>query len=318
MIPPAQRPLPALDPLKGFVAAARHLSFTKAGETLCLSQSAISRQIQTLEEQLGIPLFERSTRQLRLTPAGEKLYRCASDCFAQLAAVVRDIRAPEQPPHVTISTTISFAALWLLPRLADFQQKHPEIGIRLATDNRQIDLDAEHIDLAIRYATPEQVAPGSQRLFGENLVPVASPALAAHLGHPPALNAETLTRIKLLTFDDGRGYRWLHWEHWLGEHQLAPQLARGSLQFNLYDQCIYAALAGHGIALGRLPLLQDFLSDGRLVALAPPRPAPDERGYYLLQGEQDKRAEVELFRHWLLRPETLGNISATGSNTPIT
>lgn len=312
---PPRRPLPPLDPLKGFVAAARHLSFTKAGEALCLSQSAVSRQIQTLEEQLGIRLFERNTRNLRLTPAGEKLYRCAADCLDQLAAVVREITAPGQAPHVTVSATISFAALWLLPRLSAFQARHPEIAVRLSTENRQIDLDAEDIDLAIRYAEPDQVPPGTPTLFGERLVPVASPALAARLGHPPRLDADTLAQVTLLTFDDGRGYRWLHWEHWLGERRLNSRLARAELQFNLYDQCIYAALAGQGIAIGRLPLIGDLLADGRLVAIGPETPAPAGRGYYLLQRTLGERPEVGLFRNWLQSPETLGNNLAPSGNT---
>ena len=258
------RPLPPLDPLRGFVMAARLGSFTKAATRLHLSQSAISRQVQTLEEQLGITLFERNSRHLRLTPAGEKLYECAAACLDQLAAVVREISPQTQPPQVTISATISFAALWLLPRLPGFQALHPEIAVRLSTENRPINLDAEDIDLAIRYTTPDQLPAHSQLLFGEQLVPVLSPSLAAQLGQVQQIDAALLSRVCLLSFDDGRAYPWLHWDRWLSERYLNASMARNQLQFNLYDQCIYAALAGQGIAIGRLPLVADFIADGRL------------------------------------------------------
>lgn len=291
--------LPPLDPLKGFVAAARHLSFTKAGEELYLSQSAISRQVQTLEEQLGVALFQRSTRALHLTPEGERLFRAAGDLLARLGSVVEDITASRRRPRVTVSASIGVAALWLVPRLSAFQARHPEVGLRVSADNRAVDLEAEEVDVALRYSTPEAAPAGSLKLFDETLAPVAAPALAATLPDGPRLSAANLPHLTLLSFEDGRDYPWLRWEGWLGEGPHTP--AQGLLQFNHYDQCIYAALAGQGVALGRLPLIRDHLASGRLVPLAPPQPTPGQRAYYLLRSKSAQRPEVEAFAQWLIQ-----------------
>ena len=300
-MPTSLRQLPTLDHLKGFVAAARNLSFTKAGEELCLSQSAISRQVQALEEQLGVSLFQRSTRQLHLTPQGEQLFRSANDLLNRLAGVIDDITASQRRPRVTVSASIGVAALWLVPRLSGFQSQHPEIGVRVSADNRAVDLEAEEVDVAIRYSTPEAAPAGSRKLFEETLVPVVSPALAATLPDGPHLSAANLPSLTLLAFEDGRDYPWLRWDNWLAALERTPAQAKGLLQFNHYDQCIYAALAGQGMALGRAPLITSHLADGRLVPLTPPRPTPGQRAYYLLRSKSAQRPEVEAFAEWLIQ-----------------
>lgn len=292
--------LPPLDALKGFVAAARHRSFTKAGAELHLSQSAVSRQVQTLEERLGLPLFQRSTRTLRLTPAGERLLGVASEVLQRLGATVEELQASRRRPQVTISTAIGVAALWLVPRLSAFQARYPEIGLRVSADNRNVDLEAEAVDLALRYATPEAAPAGSRKLFDETLAPVAAPALAAALPDGPRLTATNLPHLTLLSFEDGQDYPWLRWDGWLQGLGGGPLRAKGQLQFNHYDQCIYAVLAGQGAALGRLPLLREHLESGRLVPLAPPQATPGRRAYYLLPSPSARRPEVAAFAQWLL------------------
>ncbi|HEX6735390.1 MAG TPA: LysR substrate-binding domain-containing protein [Azonexus sp.] len=292
------RRLPPLDALKGFVAAARHMSFTKAGAALFLSQSAISRQVQTLESQLGVPLFRRSTRQLQLTADGEILYRAAQEAFAGLDAALRQIAAPRRPAGVTVSTSIGFAALWLVPRLAGFQEAHPEIAVRLSAENRAVDLERDEVDLAIRYCAPGEAPPGSRQLFAEALLPVVGPGLRGQLAGT-GLDRTTLGQLTLLAFEDASAHPWFSWNAWLRPLGLDAAQARGHLQFNHYDQCIAAALAGQGVALGREPLLRDHLADGRLIALAPPRPVP-ERAYYLLAGTRADHPAVAAFTAWLL------------------
>lgn len=293
------RRLPPLDALKGFVAAARHASFTKAGAALFLTQSAISRQVQALESHLGVALFRRSTRQLHLTPEGELLYRAAQDALAGLDAAVRQIAAPRRPAGVTISTSIGFAALWLVPRLAGFQEAHPDIAVRLSADNRAVDLDRDDVDLAIRYCAPGDAPPGSRQLFAEALLPVVGPGLRSQLPGAAGLDRETLGQLTLLAFEDAVAHPWFAWNAWLQPLGLNAAQARGHLQFNHYDQCIAAALAGQGVALGREPLIRDHLADGRLIALAPPWPVP-ERGYYLLTGATADEPAVAAFTTWLL------------------
>src|ERR1041384_5211428 len=171
--------LPSLDLLKGFEAAARHLSFTRAAEELFLTQSALSRQMQTLEEQLGLPLFERRHRQLLLTDAGQVLHAAAKSVLEEIAQAVAAIRRDQAAQPLTVSTNQPFASLWLIPRLSRFRERHPSVDVYISADNRIVDLERERIDLAVRYCGEATVPAGSIRLFGERIMPVCSPALAA-------------------------------------------------------------------------------------------------------------------------------------------
>src|SRR5258707_2332346 len=247
--------LPSLDLLKGFDAAARHLSFTRAAQDLFLTQSALSRQIQALEEQLGAPLFERRHRELRLTEAGQILQASARVVLDELTQSVAKIRREQTTRPLTVSTNQPFASLWLIPRLSRFRALHPSVDVFISADNRVVDLERERIDLAVRYCSEAMAPPGSPRLFGERLLPVCSPALAADPARP-LRKAEDLARHVLLHVDDESGRRpWLNWSAWLaaiGIHHLAPA---GSLRFNHFDQVIQAAVDGQGVALGREPLI---------------------------------------------------------------
>lgn len=293
------RKLPSLDPLKGFDAAARHLSFTRAAAELFLTQSAISRQIQTLEEQLGVKLFRREIRKLTLTAEGKMLHRAVVEILDQLAAVCGELRSAQRRPRVTISAAVSIASLWLVPRLAGFQAQAPELDVLISADNRSIDLEREGIDLALRYADPANVsATDAVRLFGEEVFPVASANLAAHLSTP--LSAADLLNSTLLVLEDTRQAPWLAWEPWLEANQLAHRQPKAILQFNQYDQLIRAAEDGRGIALGRGPLIRESLASGRLVALTENRQPLAMRAYYLMRSPSAARPEVDKFAQWLL------------------
>src|SRR6266478_6382809 len=161
----ATRDLPSLDLLKGFEAAARNLSFTKAASELFVTQSAVSRQIQALEEQLGVALFRRHHRELRLTEEGQTLYKTTGEVLRLVRDVAGRLGA-RTAGMLTVTTTVSFAALWLVPRLNDFRRLHPAIDMRLAATNRIQDLEREGFDLAIRYCTPKAAGSGAVRLFG--------------------------------------------------------------------------------------------------------------------------------------------------------
>src|SRR5258706_422852 len=162
--------LPSLDLLKGFEAAARLLSFTKAGEELYLSQSAVSRQIQELEEQLGVRLFERRHRALALTEAGQTLHAAAAQALATMRAVTDRLRAGPGRQTLPVTTTQSFASLWLIPRLAGFTRMHPELDVRISAETRVLDLERDGLDLAIRHGPATMVGPHALRLFGERVL----------------------------------------------------------------------------------------------------------------------------------------------------
>jgi LysR family transcriptional regulator, glycine cleavage system transcriptional activator len=264
--------LPALDLLKAFEASARRLSFTMAGEDLFLSQSAISRQIQQLEAQLGVRLFHRRTRALLLTEKGQIYYREISQLLEQLRDATARLTGTPSNNTLIVAASLTFASLWLVPRLLDLQQLHPELRVHIAADNRLQDMKKEQLDVAIRYSTRKIAGPGAQKLFGESVVPVCSPALLSRntLSHP-----EDLRDFVLLHYEEpnGRG-PWLTWNVWFETLKVKPVAAKGTLRFSHYDQLIRAAINGQGIALGRMPLIKDQDSLRRrsnLIAMPYPR-----------------------------------------------
>jgi len=291
--------LPSLDLLKGFEAAARLLSFTKAGEELYLSQSAVSRQIQELEEQLGVSLFQRRHRALALTEAGQTLYAAAAQALATMRAVTDRLRAGRGRQTLAVTTTQSFASLWLIPRLAGFTRKHPELDVRISADTRVLDLERDGLDLAIRHGPAKMAGSGALRLFGESVFPVCSPKLMND-AKKPLREPQDLRHHVLLQYDDPDGrHPWMHWKTWLEVERLTELRPAGNLVFSGYDQIIPAAIAGHGVALGRSPLVRKALAAGELVAPFK-RSADPSRAYYaILSKHSEGRPEVADFVAWL-------------------
>ena len=173
---PRTRPI-GMGHLRAFEAVARHLNFRAAAEELSLTQSAVSRQIQSLEDEVGTSLFLRHTRAVELTSAGGMLLRAASSALERVDHTVRHIRQNAGRKSVAITTWASFASMWLIPRLEAFQRDHPDIDIRIDATDSAVDLATADVDMALRYAVPQAVPPGAVRLFGEKLTPVASPWL---------------------------------------------------------------------------------------------------------------------------------------------
>lgn len=292
------RDVPFFDPLKGFEAAARHMSFAKAAAELFLTPSALSRQVHTLEERLGVKLFRLEQRRLVLTPEGAVLYRAAAETLARLAEVCAGLKAGRRRPRVTVSAAIGIASLWLVPRLAAFQAIEPDLDVLISADNRMVDLEREDIDLALRYVAPETASPGATLLFGEVVFPVASPAVVASL--PAVLRAEDLAKLTLLAFESANATPWLAWEPWLQGLGLADAKPQAVLRFTQYDQAIRAAEDGRGLALGRGPLVAQAIAAGRLQALSDARRHVAARAYYLVRTRQGVRPEVARFAAWLI------------------
>ncbi len=290
------RRLPSLDALKGFDATARHLSFTRAATELSLTQSAISRQVQTLEEQLGVRLFVRGVRKLTLTPEGERLHRAAAKALADLAEVCAGLRAGQRRPRVTVSAAISIAALWLVPRMGNFQERHPDVDVRLSADNRTVELTREEVDVALRYGPPELMPPGALLLFDEVVFPVAAPAIATAFPRSP--QPVDLAAATLLAYT-GEPTPGLDWAPWLVSLGLGKARPKALIQFNQYDQMIRAAADGQGIALGRGPLVRRLIQEGRLAPLMEARERVASRGYYLVEAAGRTRPEVDAFIDWL-------------------
>jgi DNA-binding transcriptional LysR family regulator len=291
--------LPPLDLLVAFEAAARHLSFTKAGAELALTQSAVSRQIQAIEAACGARLFERKTRALALTESGRELQRAAEAALTTLDAATRRLKGATALRAVTLTTTPGFAALWLIPRLAAFTGAHPGVDVRISTSYDMINLERAAVDVALRYMRADR-AGAAPRLFDEAVIPVCSPALLRDRARPLAAPAD-LARHTLLHMEmAGAAAAPYEWQLWLRALGLAALKPAATLHFSQYDQLIQAAVAGQGVALGRLPLVRQLLREKRLVAPFT-RSVSLPRGYYVLVAPASAaKPEVAAFVDWLL------------------
>jgi DNA-binding transcriptional LysR family regulator len=290
--------LPALDLLVGFESAARHLSFTKAGEELFLTQSAVSRQIKELEDQLGVSLFERRHRALVLTEAGQQFYASAAQVLATMRAATERLRAQSgRRRPLSVTTTNSFAALWLVPRLAGFTRTHPGIDVRIMAETRVQDLERDGLDLAIRHGPAALAGPNAVRLMGERVFPVCSPKLLKKI---PLEKPADLANHVLLQYDDPDGrHPWLHWKTWLEVERIADLRPAGTLSFSGYEQIIPAAVTGHGVALGRTPLVKDLVAAGELVAPFKSSADPARAYFAIVSKSAEGRPEVADFVAWL-------------------
>lgn len=298
-----QRPL-SLGSLRAFEAVARRLSFSEAADELHLTQSAVSRQIKGLEDELGAPLFTRGTRHVELTGSGSALLRVVAPWIDRLDAGVRQIRQTRGRRVVQLSTFPSFASLWLLPQMEAFQRDNPDLDIRVSAIDRLVDLDEPDLDLVLRYCSPQMAPPGAQRLFGEVMTPVIGPRLLDRIRRgdaPPLATPADITQHTLAEEDDARpSSEYLSWRHWLtvhGEPKLQP---RRWLYLNFTYQQVQAALAGQCIALARVALVADQIERGELIEpfgaagrLAIPT------AYWLIATAGTAREEVRKFCDWV-------------------
>ncbi len=290
--------------LRSFEAVARHLNFRAAGEELALTQSAVSRQIQALEEEVGVPLFLRHTRAVELTSAGEQLLLAVSLALPRIDAAVRQIRQSAGRKSVSLTTFASFASMWLIPRLEAFQRDHPDIDIRIDASDVAVDLDMADVDLALRYGPAASMPAGALRLFGEQLTPVASPWLLKSSGAAGLRLREPDDLAQFALIEAGDAHRthleWLSWQRWF-EAQGRPRLSpKRWLYFNYAYQMVQAALTGQGVVLARLPLVAESMANGDLIEVLPGARMDSPMAYWLLVGPRSAaRPEIQAFCDWL-------------------
>src|SRR5689334_2888063 len=301
-MPNAHRPLPPLDLLRGFEAAARHLSFTRAGAELFLTQSAVSRQIQSLEEFVGVPLFERRHKALALTDAGQAYYRVVAASLGELREATRKLRESRTGHVLTVTTTVSFASIWLVPRLARFRKEHPRVDVRITATHNVVDMEREGIDLAIRDCPLDRVPPGSTYLVSEHLAVVASPGYLreAKAQKKPYAKPADLQHHALLTLHDPTGrWPWLSWPAWLEARGVEDFVPESTITLDQYDQVIQACLHGQGVAVGRMTLVEQHIRNKSLVALFG-QAQRVQRGFHAVYArEAQGRPEVRQFVDWL-------------------
>ena len=290
--------LPSLDTLKVFEAAARHLSFTRAAGELAVTQSAVSRQIKTLEEALGVSLFARYNRRLELSEAGERLHRSAGRALADLAAGIAEITGARSQV-VTVTTALSFASLWLVPRLAGFRRLHPGIDVRIAANDAIVSLERERMDCAIRFCEPEVAPAGAIPLIREEAFPVVSPLLLKDKTRPLAKPADLIHHVLLRYDDPQRRIPWVDWSLWLSAWKVGDLTPAGTLTFSHYDQIINAAVEGEGIAIGRRALVQRLLRQKKLVVPFGERLAGARQYFLVLSRASRARPELQAFAAWI-------------------
>lgn len=289
------RQLPPLTALRAFEAAARHLSFVRAAEELHVTPAAISQQIKLLEQHLEVTLFNRG-RKLALSEAAATALPLISEAFDQVERAMLKLRPGSLDHTLVISTPPAFAARWLIPRLDDFQSRHPEIELRLDATRRAVNFDVEDVDLAIRFGTGKYPGLLAERLMPEAIIPVAAPTLAASIR-----TADDLTRCTLLQ-DDWHIEHGMFpdWATWLATLGVTNDAALRIRHFGDANLAIQAAVSGLGVTLCWRSLAVDDLNAGRLVRLLD-QSIPTTLGYYLVMPENRAGTnKASIFRNWLL------------------
>ena len=294
--------LPPLDLLRGFEAAARHLSFTRAAAELFLTQSAVSRQIQALEEFVGVPLFERRHKALALTAEGQAYLRAVAHALDGVREATRRLRESRRGHVLTVTTTVSFGSMWLVPRLARWRKISPHVDVRIHATHDVVDMEREGIDLAVRDVPLDRVPPGAVHLVSEHLAVVCSPAYAkqARAEGRPLERPPDLARHVLLNFHDPAGrFAWLSWPAWLEAMGIEDFTPEGTLAFDQYDQVLQAALHGQGVALGRMSLADLYIREKRLVALFGAARQTGRGFHAVFSARARERPEALRFVDWL-------------------
>ena len=290
------RPLPPIAALRALESAARHLSFTRAGEELNVTQSAISHQIRHMEEFWGFKLFLRQKRGLILSGEGEALVPVIRDFLERMELTLAQLAKEEVRGPLKVSLLQSFAVKWLVPRLPDFQARHPEIDVWISTNDNCIDFSDGEADLAIRLGGGNYPGLFAELLLTENVFPACSPALLDQYGVPET-PSDLLKYPLLLRNNEERTSTWQEWFRRAGVPE--PVLEDGP-RFPDTNMALQAALSDQGVALVRSAHVGEDLQAGRLVRLFDVD-YPSNSAYYMVcpKGMQDQ-PKIAAFRQWLL------------------
>ena len=287
-------PLP-LKSLVVFDAAMRHKSFTQAAEELNVTPGAVSKQVKTLEDEIGKPLFLRLHRALALTPEGEAVARSLGEAFERVAATLREVGQMGSLRSVSIGTTMAFAQLWLMPRLGDFWAAHQDIVIDHIISDRTQDLHRNDVDLRVRYGDGNWPEEESTLLFGDRIVAVASPAFIAD---NKARTVNDLSVLPLLSVE-GVDWSWTTWAEFLREAG-APHRKLTVRRFNSYVIALQAAQSGQGVALGWLSLVKPLIERGVLAQISPAEITAPQSFFLTWSAKRPLKQEAEVLRNWLL------------------
>lgn len=281
--------LPPLNALRLFEASARHLSFKNAADELLLTPSAVSHGIQSLEQWLGLPLFNRTPKGLVLTKAGASYYPAVQAALDSLAENSARISVRNNRRHLRISAAPTFARQMLIPALSEFQDAHPDITVDIDTSQNCVDLGENGADIAIRIGKGGWSGLAAEELLRETLMPVCAPK---HLAEFAGKELEDLPLIHVTSVSED-------WRRWAAASGRKLPLAHQGLRFDTLQMAFDAAARGLGVAIGRRPLVDAELEAGRLATLWMPE-IPCESAHWLVSVEKKaNEPAVEAFRTWI-------------------
>jgi DNA-binding transcriptional LysR family regulator len=289
--------LPPTNALVSFEAVARHLSFTQAARELGVSQAATSRQVRLLEDHLGVVLFNRARKRVRLTPAGEQLLQAVAMGFGHIASIADALRQARRGRALTVATSLAFSAFWLMPRLPAFHAAYPTLELRLSTSDSEADWSADDVDVAVVFGPQAGAGWLSEALFGDQVIAVCRPDYFGARGLPQSvaeLQEETLLQI------ESPYISWFNWPDWFARNAAPLRRDPRGPRFNNYMIAIQAALDGQGLALGWRRLIAPQLSDGRLIQVTSASVTPNNDYVLLIPDTRGEDRRVRAFRNWIL------------------
>jgi LysR family glycine cleavage system transcriptional activator len=290
-----KRKLPPLNALRAFEAAARHGSFKLAAEELTVSQSAVSHQIRSLEDYLGVHLFSRQIRAVELNRKGLLYYPILRDALDRISDATEMIVSDRLSSTLTVQVYSTFTIRWLLPRLAEFQKSHPELQVRLHTAQDDANFEQDDIDAAIMIGSALSPAVDYTPLFTSELFPVCSPQYFQQrqpLDSPSDLHDHPILQV----YPSGSD-----WHVWLEAHAPVGVVPESGLQFESYDVALSSAVQGMGVALGQQPYVTREFAEGSLVELFPGKRVRNPNQWYLAtRREKMELPKIRVFRDWLL------------------
>lgn len=290
--------LPPLDLFHSFEAVARHRSFTLAADELCLTQSAVSRQIKALEDALGLRLFRRMHRAIEVTTEGQQLFDSVTRGLDDISACLTDLGAAAKAPQITVSASVAFAWYWLMPRLERFGPLQPDVDLRVLATDQPVLPGAGEVDVAILFGSGQWDGLEARLLFGERVYPVCSPAYQRD--HAALHRPEDLLDQTLLHLEYGKpSFGGVDWRTWLLRQGVNGQPVRRGMRFNSYPMVLQAAEAGQGVALGWSYITDPLLAEGRLVCPVD-RALETRDGYYLCTSkEAEPSLGISEFLQWI-------------------
>lgn len=287
--------LPSLNALAAFECAARHLSLTKAAEELNVTPGAVSKQVRTLEEEIGCALFLRRHRALELTREGDRMAQALREGFERMSATFRQLKSSGGQSNVTIGTTMAFAHLWLMPRMGAFWNDHQDIIVDHVISDHASGLDRPDIDLRIRYGDGEWPDEVATKLYDDRILAVASPAFARE---HPARTLEELSKLQLLSVE-GMDWTWTTWANFFREVG-APRRQLNVRRFNSYVIAVQAALSGQGVVLGWASLVAPLVESGELEQVTDAEIAAPQSFFVTWSAHRPLSSQARALKDWLL------------------